>query len=852
MMLPKCVLPSTKSKGRHLKQTPINYLCDLWSKNEFGTLWNLAKGRAIPVAHESHGNDKRRIESAVSMARAGLFGKASRLLLSSGLAPNTDTTWQLLLSKHPSCPPPVAPLIPSTPATIGPDFNMLAILHSFPKDTAAGPSGLRIQHLLDAATIPLPTSICSALRDVVNLLASGNVPSQVSTYLAGGSLTALNKVKPGCPPDIRPIAVGETLRRLTGKCLCAVIKDKASELFHPLQFGVACTAGSEKIIHGLRKCIEDHWDDEDFVVLKVDMRNAFNLVSRQAILDECASLFPELLPWVLWCYGTHSALWHPMGRVSSESGVQQGDPLGPLLFALVLQKIISAVDVDVECIEMLFNAWFLDYGVLAGPKSAVLRAMHLIEELGPSFGIFINLAKCELYSRNELSSTFPVMIKSSQVPHLELLGAPIGDFLFCSKFIASRRKIASKLLSKLEEVASIDPQVALILLRLCGGFCKMVHVARTTPPHLAFSSLESFDSDVRMCFSNCVATDISDVAWKQAQLGLSYGGLGLRSISHHSCAAYIASLSFSGLGSADNPHLMRSIVKYNGLVSPPDGISVESILASPIPQRILSQRLDDHSFGLVIAAATDADKARLLSTSAPHATSWLSVVPSIGLGLHLDPNELQIPVKWWLGLDTSRGSSCGLCPDVALDPLGHHAATCRRGGDVVIRHNRLRDVFLSFCHQAHIAARLEAGSGLTPGLDRARPADVLVRDWAQGKPAAFDITVTSPLTPAILAEASRRVDAAAEAAENRKHTANDPKCAELGWRCVPLAVETYCNWGEEARGTFALLATRLAFGSSSFRKARVISDMFGRLNITLVRAIARAILARTVIPSDFN
>ena len=75
--------------------------------------------------------------------------------------------------------------------------------------------------------------------------------------------------------------------------------------------------------------------------------------------------------------------------------------------------------------------------------------------------------------------------------------------------------------------------------------------------------------------------------------------------------------------------------------------------------------------------------------------------------------------------------------------------------------------------------------------------DVLVRDWAQGRPAAFDITVTSPLTPAILAEASRRVGAVAESAENRKHTAKDPKCAELGWRCVPLAVETYCNWNEE-------------------------------------------------------
>ena len=57
---------------------------------------------------------------------------------------------------------------------------------------------------------------------------------------------------------------------------------------------------------------------------------------------------------------------------------------------------------------------------------------------------------------------------------------------------------------------------------------------------------------------------------------------------------------------------------------------------------------------------------------------------------------------------------------------------------------------------------------------------MLVIDSAQGKLAAFDITVTSPLTPAILAEACMRVGAAAEATELRKHTAIDPKCAELG------------------------------------------------------------------------
>ena len=58
-------------------------------------------------------------------------------------------------------------------------------------------------------------------------------------------------------------------------------------------------------------------------------------------------------------------------------------------------------------------------------------------------------------------------------------------------------------------------------------------------------------------------------------------------------------------------------------------------------------------------------------------------------------------------------------------------------------------------------------------------------------------------------------------------------------------METYCNWGEESRRTFALLATHLAFGSS-FHKARVIGEMYGLLNITMVKVLARAILARNV------
>ena len=129
-----------------------------------------------------------------------MFGKACGILLSAGIAPNNDYTWKLLLSKHTSCPPPHVPQVTTAPISIGPDFNILGILQSFPQGSAAGPSGLRIQNLLDAAGIPLPTSICSSLRDLVNLLSSGKAPSSVSNFLAGGSLTALNKSKSGCLP----------------------------------------------------------------------------------------------------------------------------------------------------------------------------------------------------------------------------------------------------------------------------------------------------------------------------------------------------------------------------------------------------------------------------------------------------------------------------------------------------------------------------------------------------------------------------------------------------------------------------------------------------------------------------
>ena len=72
-------------------------------------------------------------------------------------------------------------------------------------------------------------------------------------------------------------------------------------------------------------------------------------------------------------------------------------------------------------------------------------------------------------------------MKKSTSPHFEILGAPIGDIIFCSKFVAQKCAEALHLLKQLVEMGSTDPQVALLLLRLSGSFCCLVHLARSTP-----------------------------------------------------------------------------------------------------------------------------------------------------------------------------------------------------------------------------------------------------------------------------------------------------------------------------------------------------------------------------------
>ena len=192
-----------------------------------------------------------------------------------------------LQAKHPRATPARPALValgpPPLPAV--PELGVEDVVHairSFSRGSAAGPTGLRGDHLREALGSAHGDEMAVNLADVVMLLARGHALLEVAPHLAGATLHAL----PKGADDVRPIAVGETLRRLTAKCLCNDVRVPARDFLCPLQVGVATRHGTEAVVHTARQWVQRHAGIPDQVLLKIDFSNAFNTVDRAALLRE--------------------------------------------------------------------------------------------------------------------------------------------------------------------------------------------------------------------------------------------------------------------------------------------------------------------------------------------------------------------------------------------------------------------------------------------------------------------------------------------------------------------------------------------------------------------------------------
>ena len=423
----------------------------------------------------------------------GDFRGAVRIACSDDIiADMSDTTLAALKQKHPA-PHPDSD-IPSlleahSHLTVSEEEVALAI-RSFPNGSAGGPDGLRPQHLKDmigASAEVGGTALLSSLTALTNHIIRGNCPASIRPSFFGATLIALEK-----DGGIRPIAVGCTLRRLSAKAAGRHISDTMGILLTPCQLGVGTPYGTEAAIHAAHLYLQNLETNQ--VILKLDFKNAFNNIRRDRMLKAVMQLEPDLFPLVHLAYSSPSVLFWGDRLLQSAEGMQQGDPLGPLLFCLTIHHLVLQMRSE-------FCAWYLDDGTLGGSPDDVLDDLQVVEERAAELGLCLNRQKSEVICRDP--STLSVIL--FRVPDLmvtspdkaTLLGASLGDVNSISEAILEKTRKLRIMGDRLQHLQAHDA----FLLRHSIAIPRLLYTLRTSPCFLS-PELSEYDSVLRSIASN--------------------------------------------------------------------------------------------------------------------------------------------------------------------------------------------------------------------------------------------------------------------------------------------------------------------------------------------------------------
>ena len=565
------------------------------------SLSTLTQEGYIGPHHSSEAQCYRRARQEVQV---GQYRKAIQVLPSSGLASPSPDVLQEMLTKHPQSPPPSLPTDPVPPPMVLSESIVSRSVRSFPRGSASGPSGFRVSHLREAVLCPSPSlasQTISILTKFVNLLVKGCTPPSVTPHLCGASLLACHKKNGG----LRSIAVGEVLRRLTSKCLSCAVRSAAFAHLAPLQLGVNVKGGCEAVIHSVSHLMSSGQPDQQWVLL-LDFTNAFNTINRFSMFEEFRAHIPGLSAWMESCYSGQPFLHLGSQTILSCCGVQQGDPLGPLGFALTLHPIVERIRAAVP--NLTLNAWYLDDGILVGSSRDIAAALNIIESDGPPVGLNLNRAVSLLFIPEDADascSPLPPEISITQ-RGFTLLGCPIGPASFCEEVFLSRVAKVKTSLGFLQDMD--DSQLETALLRSCLAFPKVVFPLRTCPPHYIHHALEEFDNGIRESLEAILAGTVPTWSWLKVSLPSCRGGLGLRSSTLHAPAAFLGSRTQAeslmerilGHPPGPSPHTQLTLAALASATARPDWTSLDEVdvplhqkpLSLAIEQKLLSSAPD--------------------------------------------------------------------------------------------------------------------------------------------------------------------------------------------------------------------------------------------------------------------
>ena len=126
-------------------------------------------------------------------------------------------------------------------------------------------------------------------------------------------------------PELRPIGIGEVLRRIIGKAVSRTLRTDIQSAAGSPQLRAGQECGCEAAIHAMVDVFED---DETRGVIQVDANNAFDSINRNVLLHNIEIICPELSIYTKNSYMKPARLFVTGGiEITSKEGTTQGDSI---------------------------------------------------------------------------------------------------------------------------------------------------------------------------------------------------------------------------------------------------------------------------------------------------------------------------------------------------------------------------------------------------------------------------------------------------------------------------------------------------------------------------------------------
>ena len=563
-----------------------------------------------------------------------------------------------------------------------------------------------------------------------NLLKFSYHPSLLEGY------TARRMIPLDKNPGVRPIGVGEVLRRIIGKTTSAMFKEEIKEAASPLQVCAGHSAWSEAAIHAINQVFNEEGADG---VLLIDATNAFNQMNRVVAMHNIRITCKEIALYIINTYRSPSRLFiSGGGEIFSQEGTTQGDPLAMPWYAINSNHMISNLRASIPQVKQV---WLADDSAGGGSIESLYQWYKSLSEEKRKFGYIVIGAKSWLIVKNsELAESAKKVFCDEVNITLEgrrHLGAVIGSKEFKNQYCQEKVDKWLRQMESLTEISKNQPHAAYVA--FTKGFkSKFTYYLRT---------IESFEEYVDP-IEEVIQTSLRPSLFGRAEplpeelkelvnLSTAQGGIGIPDLKRESSEQFNASLDITA------PHL-NSIVTQSSTI-PARELTEERKREINAQRRAAAKsridRIDESlSPDLLQAVQQTRDKG---------ASSWLDAIPIEEHGLPLNKQEFRDSLCLRYNLPLPNLPSYCACGEMFSV---NHALSCKKGGFIAQRHDTIRDLLT--LHVSKVCRNVETEPLLQP-LDNevfnlqstviSREARLDMRAggfWTPGVTAFFDVRVT--------------------------------------------------------------------------------------------------------------